>query len=138
MYMQGKRKPYPNDPRKTDVYNKALDFMNDMYDVIESFPDIEKYSMCDQIRRAVSSISANIAEGRQSFYYSKDFSHLDIGLASTGEVRSFLDMALLRSYITFEQHELLDKKAEEIVRMLIGLMNWVDKQIVNGEKERAK
>ncbi|WP_430789100.1 four helix bundle protein [Virgibacillus flavescens] len=136
--MQGKRKPYPNDPRKTDVYNKALDFMNDMYDAIESFPDIEKYCMCNQIRRAVSSISANIAEGRQSFYYSKEFSHLDIAISSAGEIRAFLDMGLLRSYITYEQHQQLDKKAEEIVKMLIGLMNWVDKQIENAGKERAK
>lgn len=136
MFMQGRRKSYPNDPRKTDVYNKALEFMNDMYDVVSGFPDIEKYCMCDQIRRAVTAIGANIAEGRQSYYFSKEFSHLDIALSSTAEVRAFLHMASLRNYITYEQFRQLDKNAEEIVRMLIGLMKWIEKQAV--DKERAK
>lgn len=137
IFVQVKRKPYPNDPRKTDVYDKALEFMNDMYDVIARFPDIEKYCMCDQIRRAVTAIGANIAEGRQSYYFSKEFSQLDIALASTAEVRAFLDMASLRNYISYEQYKQLDKKAEVIVRMLIGLMRWIDKQIVIDNKERA-
>lgn len=136
IFMQAIRKPYPNDPRKSKVYQKAIQFMNDMYDVVEGFPEIEKYGMCDQIRRAVSAIGANIAEGRQSFYYSKEFSQLDIALGSVGEVRAFLDMALLRNYLSQDKYNNLDHSAEQLVRMLISLMNWIDKQIVNVTTER--
>lgn len=133
--MQAIRKPYPNNPRQAKVYQKALKFMDEIYDVVEGFPAFEKYGMCDQMRRAVSAIVANIAEGRQSIYYTKEFSQLDIALGSTAEVRAFLDMGLLRNYLTTEQHQQLDDVAEEIVKMLIGLMGWVEKQLKGaGEK----
>lgn len=39
------------------------------YKRLKSFPQIEKYGVADQLRRAVSSVGANIAEGFGRFHY---------------------------------------------------------------------
>jgi|SRR5690625_31335 len=129
------KKPYPSNFKKTQVYSKAVHYVKDIYDTIEQFPAIEKYAMADQLRRAVCSISSNIAEGRQSMYYQKDYRHLDIALASVAEVISFLDIALLLNYITETQFKSLHNKADEIIKMLIGLMRYIDRQIKEGKQE---
>src|SRR5690625_1076882 len=128
-------KPYPNKPRNLKVYSKALHFMDEIYDVVERFPVYEMYGISNQLRRSVSSIGANVAEGNKSIYYSQEFRYLDMALSSTSEVRSFLDMSLLRNYITDREHQILDQKAEEIVKMLIGLMRAIERSITENKQK---
>ena len=45
------------------VYQKALDFVDQVYEVTKEFPDDERYGLISQYRRAAQSIALNIAEG---------------------------------------------------------------------------
>lgn len=45
------------------VYQLALDYVDLVYDVAEKLPRSEQYNLCDQIKRAATSIALNIAEG---------------------------------------------------------------------------
>ena len=49
--------------RKIKVYRKAIDFAVEIYQMSKKFPKEELYGLTSQIRRAVTSISLNIAEG---------------------------------------------------------------------------
>ena len=46
------------------VYQKALDFIDEVYKQTESFPKKELYGLSSQFIRAACSISLNIAEGK--------------------------------------------------------------------------
>ncbi len=46
-----------------DVWRKAIDDANNIYDVTARFPDDERFGLTSQLRRASVSISSNIAEG---------------------------------------------------------------------------
>ncbi len=48
---------------KLDVYNKANEFVNDIYLLTKTFPEDEMFGLASQLRRAAVSISLNIAEG---------------------------------------------------------------------------
>ena len=48
---------------KLEVWKFSIDFAKKVYEITESFPDIEKFGLISQIRRAVVSISSNVAEG---------------------------------------------------------------------------
>ena len=45
------------------VYQLALDYVDLVYDVADKLPRSEQYNLCDQIKRAATSIALNIAEG---------------------------------------------------------------------------
>ena len=45
------------------VWQKAVDFADCIYDVTAKFPSEERFGLTNQLRRAVVSVSSNIAEG---------------------------------------------------------------------------
>ena len=51
-----------------EVYQKCRALVTEVYRVQRDFPTEERYGLCDQVRRAAVSITANLAEGsgRQS------------------------------------------------------------------------
>ena len=49
--------------KKLDLWNMAMELAVTIYQETDSFPREERYSLTDQIRRAVSSVPSNVAEG---------------------------------------------------------------------------
>ena len=76
--------------REYSVWKEAVDYATFVYKVTSKMPWFEKKGLCDQLQRAVVSISSNIAEGaaRSS---DADFAHfLDFALGSAFEVETQL------------------------------------------------
>lgn len=81
------------DFRKYSVWQEAVNYATFVYEVTSKMPWFEKKGLCDQLQRAVVSISSNIAEGaaRSS---DADFAHfLDFALGSAFEVETQLTIA---------------------------------------------
>jgi len=115
--------------RKVDAWNRALDLSKVVYDLTREFPDSERYGLTSQIRRAVVSISSNIAEGcgRRT---SKDFiGFMYNAIGSLKEVESELFVAEKLGYVEMANVEKLVEELEEIGRMISGM--------VKKEKERG-
>ena len=79
--------------RDYSVWNEAVDYATYVYEVTSQMPWFEKKGLCDQLQRAVVSISSNIAEGAARFS-DADFAHfLDFALGSAFEVETQLTIA---------------------------------------------
>lgn len=101
------------------AWQKAKDLTLLIY---SDFKDNRDYSFCDQLKRASISISNNIAEGFERSG-NKEFKYfLYIAKGSSAEVRSMLDIALDLKYINKEQHTKNYKLAEDIAKLLSGLI----------------
>lgn len=126
-------------PRKLDVYQCALKFKSQISSMIKGFPELEKYNMVDQLRRASTSIVANISEGIGNHYYGKERDRLNSALGSAAECQSFLDMARMEDYISQEQYRKLDDEAEIIFQMLLTKIREIDKILdqkgIEGERK---
>lgn len=48
---------------KLIIWQKAMDFVEEIDDLSETFPDKEKYNLSSQISRAADTIALNISEG---------------------------------------------------------------------------
>lgn len=112
-----------------NVYQISRDLVKDIYIIQNSFPKEERYALCDQIRRAAVSITANLAEGsgRQSIREKIHF--IEIAFGSMTEVFCELQTACDLNYITVEQLDSLRPKFNEVAKMLSGLRSSLQKQL---------
>ncbi len=107
---------------KLNVWQKTIDLAIEMEDVVEGLPTKERYCLSDQLRRAILSISTNIAEGsgREGEKESKHF--YNIAKGSVYESVSLLRVAMAKGYIGHEVYAEFYKQLEEIAKMLTGLL----------------
>ena len=114
--------------REYKVWQDAVAYATLVYEVTSNLPWFEKKGLCDQLQRAVVSISSNIAEGagRPS---DADFAHfLDLSLGSANEVETQLLITKNLKYITEEQYKDLMSKLTGIQKQLTGLISSIRRQ----------
>ena len=109
--------------KNLNVYQDAKMFVVAVYKLLDSFPDTEKFALCNQIRRAAISVTSNIAEGVSRTSNKEKIHFLEIAYASMMEVDSQLDVSIELGYITIEQYELINKQINNIGRQLSVLRN---------------
>jgi len=94
------------DFKNLEIWRLAHSLTLDIYKVTKDFPKEEKYGIISQMRRASSSIPANIAEGCWK-YTSEDFIHyLHNARGSLSEIMYFLILAKDLNYLdvnTFQE-----------------------------------
>lgn len=122
-----------SDPRKQEVYKRALKFRKEIYAAVKGFPDIEKYNMIDQLRRASTSVVSNFSEGFRNHYYGRERDRLNTALGSIAECQSFLDMSVMENYISKERYHKLDGDAEVIFKMLLEMIKEIEKVLEQDE-----
>jgi four helix bundle protein len=112
----------PQTFRDLIAWQRAIDLAPEIYKVIRLFPEIERFALSDQLRRAVISVSANIAEG-QGRQHPKEFTHfLTIARGSLSEVESLLTVARRLEYISDTQLTELTSHILSVRRPLHGLI----------------
>ena len=104
------------------VWQDAVDLATLVYNTTSKLPWFEKKGLCDQLQRAVVSISSNIAEGAGR-PTDADFAHfLDQSLGSANEVESQLLISKNLRYISEEQFCQLTNNLTNIQKQLTGLI----------------
>jgi four helix bundle protein len=107
------------------VWQKAMDLVVAVYRATEAFPKAEAYGLTSQIRRAVTSIPANIAEG-QGRRLAKEFVYfLANARGSLWELDTHLESATRLGFLNADTHNELQSRLDEVGRMLNGLMRSV-------------
>ncbi len=93
-----------------------------IYEITGKFPTKEKYSLIDQMRRAVTSITSNIAEGfgRHSYREKTQFYYLSQG--SLTELKNQLLIARDIKYFDEKTYLILSEKANFTHQLLQGLI----------------
>ena len=115
--MMEKKYEYKN----LDVYKESKNLVKMVYGLIEKFPKVETYALCDQLRRSVISVPSNIAEGsgRTS---AKDQAHfLEMAFGSLMEVNCQMDIACDLGYINQTELLKVEEQVSRIAAMLSGL-----------------
>ena len=105
------------------VWQKSIDLVMLVYSLTKQYPKEELYALTNQIRRCVTSIPANIAEGSGRKNKGELIQFLHIALGSATELETLLIISMKLQYITAEQYEESDKALNEIIKMICGLIN---------------
>ena len=108
--------------RNYKVWQDAVAYASEVYKVTASLPYFEKKGLCDQLQRAVVSISSNIAEGCAKPSDAEFAKFLDTALGSAFEVETQLLIAKNVGYITEELYNELFNLDSEIEKQIVGLI----------------
>lgn len=108
------------------VWKKSHELTLEIYLITKLYPRFEEFGLANQSRRSAYSVPSTIAEGfkRKS---NKDSCHFyNIAQGSLEELRYQLLLAKDLKYIADEKYVQLEKKAEEISKLLYS---WIRTQI---------
>jgi four helix bundle protein len=111
------------------VWQKAMNLVVVVYNASQAFPKDETYGLTSQMRRAASSIPANIAEG-QGRRLPKEFQQFLVNArGSLLELDTHLELALRLRYLDIKEHSVIQEKVDEVGCLLNGLLRSLNSNI---------
>jgi|SRR5690606_29189821 len=104
------------------VFQEALAASMEIFVISVGFPQEEKCSLTDQLRRSSRSVCANLAEGFRKRRYPKSFrAKLMDCEGEAAETQVWLKYALRCGYIRQQTYQDLHHKYEQILGMLVNM-----------------
>lgn len=113
---------------KLDVWNNARVLVRDIYIATSTFPKSEQFGITNQIRRASTSITANIAEGMSRKTEKGKMRFINISFSSSVEVVNFLIISKDLGFLSDTDYEDLRIKTENITNQLNALSRTLNKR----------
>jgi four helix bundle protein len=110
---------------KLEAWKYAIKLATQIYEITKKFPEDELYGITSQIRRAIISISSNIAEGSGVNSKLNYIRHLKIANGSLYEVESLLIVAHRLGYIKNNEKESIINSIEKERKLLYGLITYL-------------
>ena len=109
------------DYRKLKVWQKAHNLVIHIYQSTARFPREEVFGITSQIRRASTSIAANIAEGCGRGTNADFARFVSMGLGSANEVEYFLTLSADLGFLSAALHQSLLAEIVEVRKMLYSI-----------------
>ena len=105
------------------AWQRAMDFVADIYATTNCFPDSERFGLASQLRRSAVSIPSNIAEGQGRISKGEFKQFLGNARGSLLELETQLLIAKKLGYIVDGKCTTLLSQSAELGRILNGLIN---------------
>jgi len=114
---------------KLELYQRSLEFVNNMYNIIKKIPKDERFELSSQLNRAALSISLNLAEGFSNHYKKDKNRFFRIARGSVFECIPGLTISLRRKYIDNEDFQAMYQECYELSRRISGLIKYIEKNL---------
>jgi len=111
-----------------DAWKKGHELVLEIYKLTRNFPKEETYGIVSQLRRASSSVTANIAEGFARYHFKDKTRFYYQSRGSMAEVQNFLLLAKDLEFIDLKTCKKNGEKANEISQLINGLIRSIEKQ----------
>jgi len=108
------------DFKDLEVWRSARVLRVEIYKVAKLLPDFEKFGLATQLRRAATSVTANIAEGYGRFGYQENVQLCRQARGSVYELRDHLTTCVDEGYLDLAEAKKLDGMAQRVAQMLNG------------------
>jgi four helix bundle protein len=105
-----------------------MDLAVESYEVTKDFPREEVYGLISQIRRAASSVPANIAEGHGRNATGAYVQHLKIAQGSLKELETHFILSSRLGFVPKERIKVAMAMSEEIGKMLRSLIRSLQEE----------
>src|SRR6478609_9170557 len=121
--------------RQLEVWRVSMDLATAVYTMSETLPVSERFGLTSQLRRAATSIPANLAEGHgrttRTYAY-----HVGVAVGSQAELDTLLELAKRLKMIHPDALSAVNPALAQTGRMLHGLAAALARRIERGEYHR--
>jgi len=118
--------------KNLNVWQKSVVLVKDVYAIADLLPKMEEYNLCQQLRRSITSVPLNIAEGRNR-KSKKEYAHfINIAIGSLGEVEAILVLCEELNYFTVGSE--FELKINEVQKMLGALYRAIKSKAAENPK----
>ena len=117
------------DVKELEVYQKVFIFSERIYSLTKSFPREEIFGITSQIRRAVTSVGSNIAEGFDRNSMKEFIRYLYISKGSASEIEFLLSLSQSLGYISINEYVEVNNDLISIKKMLTKLIKSLHSKI---------
>ena len=100
-----------------------------IYKLTEDFPRNEEFGLSSQMRRAASSMGANIAEGFGRFHFKDRLRFFQNSRGSAFELQNHLYLARDPGYIESTTTDEISSEIDEILKEINGLIRSINERI---------
>jgi four helix bundle protein len=108
---------------KFDAYKCSRQLVMSCYQLSKQIPDIERYGLIQQIRRAATSVTINMAEGSSRRSAAERRRYYEISRGSIVEIDTILDLFVDLKYCVKEELAALGDLILRCFQMLSGMIN---------------
>jgi four helix bundle protein len=115
--------------RDLAVWQRGMDIALAVYKVTKHFPDDERFGLTSQLRRAATSVPANIAEGHARSSTRDYLRHISIAIGSLAETATFVELAGRLNYGTLEELRKIYDMTNDERRMLRALQRSLRRRL---------
>ena len=113
------------------VWQKSVALADAVYLFTKEFPATEKFGLVSQMRRAVVSISSNIAEGYERRSSRELLHFLSIAFGSAAELEVQLLFCNHQSYGNSEQQQTINLLLMEVMKLLNAFRSSIRRRIAS-------
>jgi four helix bundle protein len=114
--------------RDLRVWRAAMDLVEKIYRLTQTFPQQENYGLTNQLRRAAVSIPSNIAEGHAREHTKEYLNFLSVTQGSLTEVQAQIEIAGRLGYLNPSSLEDVLNDSIALSKELYALRNAIAKR----------
>ena len=107
---------------KLIVWQKSMELVDRIYDLVRSFPRGETLILTPQLLRAANSVPCNIAEGSYRQGKKGFIQFLFIAKGSLSETLTLVEVAYKRKYVDLEEREKIRNLSRDILNLPSALI----------------
>lgn len=114
-----------------EVYRRAMDLAMEIFHISKGFPEEERYSLTDQIRKASRSVPANISEAwRKRRYRNAFISKLSDAETEASETQVWVEFARRCEYVAEDVAARLDAECDRIMGKIVRMIDEPEKWLI--------
>lgn len=117
-----------NDKYKLDdlkLYKLARQFRRNVYKLIKQLPVEERYCLDPQMRKAIVSVTNNIAEGHGRWHFKENMRFCRIARGSTEEILDDINVCLDEGYGELAYNEQLKREGYALIARINGHIGYL-------------
>jgi four helix bundle protein len=109
----------------SEVYKTAREFRIATYRIAKTLPDIEKFGLASQMRRAALSVTNNLAEGHGRFHFLDQIKFVLISRGSLEELIDDMNVCSDESYLTAIEVEKFKTSGWHLLKLMNGYLRYL-------------